>query len=113
MDTVEHKILDYLSHIWPYVSGVFLVMVAGFKLWWYDKKVVKKRIATLESIAEHMASKDDLRECRDSVDKQDADNLKVVLTEIQTIRRENSDNIETNSQQHLDIMHQMTRLHSK
>ena len=95
------------------MSGIVITIMAGFRLWWHDKQVVKKRIATLESLAEHMASKDDLIECRDDVDKQDADNLKAVLVEIQAVRRENRDSDETNSQQHQDILHKMTELHSK
>ena len=110
---MEHKLLDYAQHLGVYVGGVFAVFSAAFGMWWKDKKAVKKRIATLESLAEHMASKDDLIECRDDVDKQDADNLKAVLVEIQAVRRENRDSDETNSQQHQDILHKMTELHSK
>ena len=103
---MEHKILDYLSHIYPYIAGFFLFTAAGFKLWWHDRKVVKKRITTLEALAENMATQDDLRDCRDGVDKQDADNLKVVLDEIKTGERRNDE-------KHDAILKDMNELHQK
>ena len=113
MGEVEHKILDWLQHLQFYIGGLFTIVSAGIGLWWHDKKTVKKRIKTLESIAVEMATKDDLRACRDGVDKQDDDNLKVVLNEIQAIRDDNRKDSVINSQQHQDILHQMTQLHSK
>ena len=103
---MEHKILNWLEHIWPLMSGIAITIMAVFRLWWYDKKVVKKRIATLESLAEHMATQDDLRECREGVDKQDADNLKVVLDEIKTGERRNDE-------KHNAILKDMNVLHQK
>ena len=88
------------------MSGIAITIMAVFRLWWYDKKVVKKRIATLETLANNMATQSDLRDCRDSVDKQDADNLKAVLDEIKTSERRNDE-------KHDDILKDMNALHQK
>ncbi len=113
MGDMEHKILNYIEHLWPYISGFFLVMVATFKLWLYERKKVKQRILTLEKLAENAATKDDLKDCSNEKDRQHHEGIKDVLSELQAVRKENSDNIETNSEQHLDIMHEMARFHNK
>ena len=121
---MEHKILNWLEHIWPLMSGIAITIMAVFRLWWYDKKVVKKRIATLEALADNMATQSDLRDCRDSVDKQDAENLKVVLLEIKGVRNDIRQDTASNNNQHQairkdmaksneNILLEMSRLHSK
>lgn len=90
---MEHKLLNYLEHLWPYLSGFALTLMAGFKLWWSDKRALDKRIANneilVEHIREHMATKVDLNACKDEVDEQDRNNMALVLQEIQVVRLEN------------------------
>jgi hypothetical protein len=85
---VEHRVLNILEHLWPYVSGLVLIMGATMKLWWHGRREIKKRIVVLEKLAENGASQDDLRDCRAGVDEQDAENLKIVLGEIKELRGE-------------------------
>ena len=103
---------------------MFLFAAAGFKLWLHDKRKVKKRIATLEVLAENMATQADLRKCRTGVDKQDAENLKVVLLEIKGVRNDIRQDTASNNNQHQairkdmaksneNILLEMSRLHSK
>ena len=113
MGEMEHKILNYLEHLWPYISGFFLIMTATLKLWLHERKKVKQRIVTLEKLAENTATKDDLKECSKEKDDQHHEGIKDVLSELQGVRSEISSNNEINSQQHLDIMHEMARLHNK
>ena len=104
MEAPPHRILDVLSHLWPYVSGIALTLLATVRLWWYDRKETKRRIGTLEVMAEHMVTKDDLQACRDDVRATDDKNLEKLYQEIKT-------NTAQNAQQHQDIMAQMMRLH--
>ena len=111
--SIEHRLLDYLSHLWPYFSGFFLIMVAGLKLWWHDRKAVKKRIATLEKLAENSVTHADLRKCREDVDNQDDTNLKSVIGEIKTLRTDIKQDTKDNHAAHERIMSKMLELHSK
>ena len=111
MDSMEHKILDYLSHLWPYISGAFLFTIAGIKLWHHDRKAVKKRIVVLEQLAENGATHDDLRQCRADVDEQDTENLISVLGEIKDLRTEIKNDTQTNHEAHTAIMNKMLELH--
>ena len=113
LNNLEHRILEYLSHLWPYISGFFLIVIAGIKLWHHDRKAVKKRIVVLEQLAEKGATHDDLRECRAGVDKQDADNLISVLGEIKDLREDIKQDKKDNHQAHERIMDKMLELHSK
>ena len=117
MNDVEHKLLDYAQHLGVYVGSVFTVISAGIGLWWHDRKQAKKEVKEIRTLVLHLkgnsATKDDLIECSKEKDAQHHEGIKDVLSELQAVRKENSDNIETNSQQHLDIMREMTRLHVK
>lgn len=104
MEANTHKILDVLEHIWPYVSGIVLTMAAGVRLWWYDRRQVKHRIATLEVLAEQSVTQRDLQECRDDVRNDDDSNLNKIYNKIDEITRDNS-------QQHQDIMNTILQIH--
>ena len=111
---IEHRLLNWIEHLWPYISGLVVTIVAAIRLWWYDRGKLKKQINDNSTLVGHitecMVTHEDLIECRDSVDEQDADNLKNVLNEIKTLRQEIKNDTEKNSQQHLDILHKMTSL---
>lgn len=105
METNTHNILDVLDRVWPYVSGVAVTILATVRLWWHDKKVTKARINTLEVMAEHMVTKDELQACRDDVREEDESNLEKIYKEIK-------ENNQENARQHQDILKQVIRLHS-
>ena len=118
---MEHRILDYLEHIWPYVSGFFIVMGAVISFLWKDRKANKRRMVNNEKqyeqlawvIKNKVATRDDLKECSKEKDNQHHEGIKDVLSELRAVRNENRESNDTNSQQHLDIMHEMARLHNK
>ena len=103
MESNSHRIFDILNHVWPYLSGAILIMFAGTKLWWYDRRETKRRIVALEVLAENLVNKDDLQECRDDVRQVDDDNLEKIFTEL----RKHTAN---NAQQHQDIMNKIIDL---
>ena len=104
MDSGFHKMLDVLSHIYPYVAGIFITMVAVVRLWWHNRQETRRRIATLEIMAERMASQDDLQACRDEVRHVDEQNLEKIYNEMKENNRDNA-------QQHNDILNQSIGLH--
>ena len=103
-----HKILDILEHIWPYVTGMTVTLLAAMKLWWSDRKETKKRInenaEAIRAISSNMVSHDDLHACREDVRDVDDENLIRVLDRIE-------ENAKDNARQHLDIMNQIIALH--
>lgn len=101
----EGSLIDAIQHLWPVISGLALTFVAVFRLWWHDRRETKKRIGTLEVMAEHMVTKADLRACREDVRDDHEESLEKIYNEIKTNNSENA-------QQHQDIMAQMIRLHS-
>jgi len=104
MELGGHKVLDFVSHLWPYISGVVVTLLAGIRLWWYEKQVTKKRIRTLEALATNMVSKQDLQACRDDVRAVDEKNLDKLSGDIR-------ENMKQNAKEHQDIMKQIIRLH--
>lgn len=100
------KFIDWLTHVWPVISGLFLTMVMVTRLWWSDKVETKKRITSLEILAEHTASKNDLRKCRDEVRTVDEHNLEKIQ---QLIHEGNKENQE----QHADLMKHIIEIHSR
>ena len=109
--TPSHKILDTLQHLSVYLSGVFAFILAAIGMWWRDRRADKKRIYTLEMLAEGMATKDELAECGKDKDKQHHEGIKDVLKAVQGVRDDNKKSNETNSQQHQDILEKMVDLH--
>lgn len=105
METQTHRWLDYLDHLWPYISGVFITLLAVIRLWWYDRHQTRKRIGNLEVLAEHMVTTADLQACRDNVRDDDEKNMEKVFAEIKELTKENA-------AQHQDIMKQILRLHA-
>ena len=108
-DTFTHKFVHVLEHIWPYVSGMVIVMFAGFKLWWSDRRETKVRIKNIEVMVEHLqndkVSQQDLQACRDDVREVDDANLVRIMDRIEQ-------NATDNAKQHQDILQQIIRLHA-
>ena len=98
--------LDMLGHIYPYVAGLFITMVAIVRLWLFNRKEIKKRILTLEIMAERMASQEDLQACRDEVRHVDEQNLEKIYQEMKENNRDNAN-------QHSDILKQIINLHNR
>lgn len=110
-DSFTHKVLDFLEHLWPYISGMVVVFIGSIRLWWTDRKNTRKRIQTLEVLAENMVTTDDLHVCRDEVREQDEKNLDMVFKELKGLRGEIKEESRINAQQHQDLMKQIIRLH--
>ena len=87
MDTATHKILVWLEHLWPYISGMVITLLAAAKLWWYDKQQMKQRIANIEIIAQNAVTKSELQACREDVRKED----RLILKEIQESNKLNQE----------------------
>ena len=111
MSPDTHKWLDFAQHLGYYISGFFTVVMAVFGLWWHDRKTDKKRITTLERLAENTPTKQDLMDCSDDKDAQHHEGIKDVLKAVQGVRDDNKKSNETNSQQHQDILEKMVDLH--
>ena len=111
MGEMEHKILDYLEHLWPYVSGFFIVMGTVISFLWKDRHANKKRMVNNEKqyaqlawmIENKVATKEELSECGKEKDKQHTEGIKDVLSELQGVRGEVRHGNDNNSQQHQDI----------
>ena len=113
MDEMEHKILDYIQHIWPVISGVFLFMFAGIKLWHHDKKQTKNRIITLEKLAENAATKADLIDCSKEKDMQHHKGIKDILIKLDKNTVEHGEILEKMNDQHSETLHKMLEMHNK
>ena len=87
------------------------MVMAAFGLWYHDRKADKKRITTLERLAENTPTKQDLKDCSDDKDSQHNEGIKDVLKAVQGVRNEISETNKINSQQHLDILSKVTDLH--
>ena len=105
--TPSHRWLDAAAHIWPYLSGLFLTLAATVRLWWHGRQAIKKRIVTLETLAEHSVSHEDLQACRDDVRAADEKNLTLIFGEIRSLREEHNTDAKVNAQQHMDILSKM------
>ena len=111
MGDMEHKILNYIEHLWPYISGFFLVMVATFKLWLYERKKVKQRILTLEKLAENAATKDDLKDCSNEKDRQHHEGIKDVLIKLDKNMEEHGEILEKMNDQHAETLNTIIDLY--
>lgn len=126
--TPTHRVLDLLQHVGVYVGGLFTVLSAVFTYWLRGKRKLKKQVNDNSVLVKHLvdngATIDDLRKCRENVDKQDASNLQLVLSEIKSVRTEiqmdtNKNNtahnkiIDRMNEQHSDTLKQMIKLHTK
>jgi len=105
--TPVHKTLDLLQHVWPYISGVFLSFIAVFRMWWIDRKKMRRRMNNLEILAENSVSHKDLQACRDDVRAADEKNLMLIFSEIKSLREEHNADAKVNAQQHMDILNQV------
>ena len=120
METPSHKWLDAAQHLWPYVSGVFITMIAVVKLWWSDRKETKRRITNVELIAETAVTEARLQECKTDVLVHDAtveerilEELKILAQETKELRADMREDNQANAKQHQDILTEVVRLHSK
>jgi len=104
LDNDEHRILDWLEHLWPFIAGISVTLLAIAKLWWYSRQQIKKRVSTLEVLAEHLATKEDIRNCREEVRQTSNGHLKSLYDEMKA-------NNAANNEQHLDILKEITRHH--
>jgi len=111
VETGLHKILNIFEHVYPYIAGFILTMFALTKLWLRDRKETKKRIGTLEVMAEHMVTQEDLQECRDEVRHVDEQNLEKIYDEIKANTKENAQQHQDISNNMVDMMKQIVRLH--
>ena len=103
----EHKILDALQHLWPYLAGVMAAIIGGFKLWWSDRKALKERVSNIEKIAEHAVTEARLQECRVDVDAVD----EKILIEIRAIREDMREDNRLNTATHDKLMTAILNLH--
>ena len=87
VDIPHPKWLYWLDHLWPYISGMLLVMLAGARLIWYK-------------LTHHYVTKDELAQCRNDVRHTDGQMMEKL-----------DHMIEENARQHQDIMKQIIRLH--
>ena len=107
----DHKWLDYLQHLWPYVAAFFATSVTAFRLWWNDRKLLRSRINNVEIIAQNCVTQEQLHECRNEVRDDDTKNLDLIFSEIKELRRERKRDAETTAQRLLDIQSSMLALH--
>jgi hypothetical protein len=114
---MDHKLLDYAQHLGVYIGGIFTVISAGIGLWFYDRKETKKEIKEVRIIAlhlrEHMATREDLKECSESKDEQADKHLDLVLNEVKDLRTEIKEDSRINNDEHTAIMNKMLELHAK
>ena len=103
----EHKILDALQHLWPYLAGVMAAIIGGFKLWWSDRRSIRQRMVNVEKIAEHAVTEDRLRECKGDVDKTNES----ILGEIRAIREDMREDNRLNTATHDKLMTAILDLH--
>ena len=96
----EHKILDALQHLWPYLAGVFAAILGGLKMWWSDRKALRVRVQNVEKIAEQAVTEARLQECRVDVDSVD----KEILVEIRAIREDMREDNRMNAESHQKII---------
>ena len=106
MESNTHRLTDIIEQVWPYISGMCIVMFAAAKLLWHDRQVTKKRIAVLEILAEHTITKEELHSCRNDVRTAAEANLNKIYAEIK-------ENTSQNAQQHQDMMAEIIKLSSK
>ena len=96
----EHKVIDLLQHLWPYIAGMFAAIVAGLRIWWSDRKALRLRVQNVEKIAEHAVTEARLQECKVDVDSVD----KEILVEIRAIREDMREDNQINAVAHQKII---------
>lgn len=57
MEAVPHRFLVLLEHLWPPLAVIGASMFTGVRLWWVDRRKTRKRIDTLEIVAEDCITK--------------------------------------------------------
>ena len=119
MSWFEHKVLDFLQHLWPYVSGAIIGMFTLITMLLKNKKRIEDRIVSLEILAERSVTHDDLTDCKKEVDAQDRTLAKEMLTEVKGLRVEMREDARANQAEHKEIqqdlnktMLQIIKLHS-
>ena len=120
MDSLTHKILDILQHLWPYVSGLFITLAAGARLWWLNYKRTEQRISNVETLAEQAVTEKRLQQCKAEVFHHDAGIEEKILKEIRSIRdeihgirHETREDFRSNSEAHEHILDTILKLHHK
>lgn len=93
-----HKITDVINdHVWQFITSVFIVLAAGIKLWWSDRKDTKKRIKnneiSFEWLKHNTITKKELQDCRDDVKKEHDEDLDRIFSVIREESRINADRI--------------------
>ena len=96
----EHRLLDLLQHIWPYLAGAAATILGAFKLWWSDRRALRVRVQNVEKIAEQAVTEARLQECRVDVDSVD----KEILVEIRAIREDMREDNQINAVAHQKII---------
>ena len=105
-ETALHKAFTIAQEAWPIISGLFLVMVAGTKLWWKDRKDTKHRIKNLEVLAERVVLEPDLHRCREDVRKADERNMEKLTAKLKDIH-------DQSEHQYSEIMNHIIKLSGK
>lgn len=93
-----HKLLNAFEHLWPYISGVFTVIfIAGFKLWWSDRKDTKSRIKNMEicyrSLHENSVSTKQLQKHLSDIKQEHDGTVKEIFKVIREESKTNADRI--------------------
>ena len=119
METMSQKFMEAMHQLWPYVSGIFITIIAIIKLWWSDRNKTQHRIANVEKIAEHAITEKRLQECKVDVLGHDVTveerillELKIIAEETKELREDMREDNKTNAQAHQDIMNTMMRIHN-
>ena len=105
-EPISQKTIDFVQNMWPFISGACVVMVAGTKLWWQDRKDTKNRIKNLEILAEQTVYKPDLHNCREDVRLVDNGNMDKITKSINDLRAHND-------KQHDEVMNHIINLSGK
>ena len=105
IDPDDHgKALRVLEQVWPVAAGAILTMAAGIQTMWNTHKNTRRRIAILETIAEHVVTQQEMQVCKDLMrDEHDSN--------IEKLYREIKENNQENHRQHQDMMNTIIKIH--
>ena len=53
MEAAPHRFLVLLDHLWPPLAVIGASAATGVRLWWVDRRKIRKRIDVLEIVAEN------------------------------------------------------------
>lgn len=53
MDQLPPRSLEAIQPLYPVLTGIGATLLGVIKLWWFDKKATKQRIAAVERISRH------------------------------------------------------------